>query len=113
MRKPFDNHERIWLEPMEPVDNFEGRRWCRDNVWGDDAVEYIRADLVATPSPLPHLAAAAREFMSATEALLDWMNNTELAADHKKQQPEDFERLCTTMVALRAALAATEGKDNG
>lgn len=52
MANDYDNHERIWLEPVEPVDPIEGRQWCRDNVWGN-GVEYVRADLV--PAPENHL----------------------------------------------------------
>jgi len=63
------------------------------------------------PSPEPIVDGAAREFMGAAEALLDWMNGNELVADQKRQRPKDYERLCATMVALRAALAtAAEGK---
>lgn len=47
MTSVFENHERIWLEPCEPVDNIEGRMWCEDNQWGKDGVEYIRADLLS------------------------------------------------------------------
>lgn len=57
MANDYDNHERIWLEPVEPVDPIEGRQWCRDNVWGN-GVEYIRTDLV--PAPENHLQAIAR-----------------------------------------------------
>lgn len=46
------DHERIWLEPGEGGD--EGRLWCQDNVWlgdpnygGQEATEYVRADLYA------------------------------------------------------------------
>lgn len=43
-------HERIWLEPAGAPD----RCWCQDNVWGDEAVEYVRFDLI-TPAPAPHV----------------------------------------------------------
>jgi hypothetical protein len=41
-------HERIWLEPAPGADEDYGQQWCQDNVWGDDAIEYVRADLVAS-----------------------------------------------------------------
>ena len=47
---------------------------------------------------------AAREFLAAAESLCDWMNGNDLAADHAGQKPEDYERLCTTMERLQAAL---------
>lgn len=37
------DHERIWLEPAPGADEEYGRMWCQDNVWGDDATEYVRA----------------------------------------------------------------------
>ena len=44
------DHERIWLEPFDADGNYsepiEGRMWCQDNVWGDGAVEFVRADVV-------------------------------------------------------------------
>lgn len=39
------NFERIWLEPREGADPYIGRQWCQDNQWGEDGVEYVRADL--------------------------------------------------------------------
>lgn len=48
MANDYDNHERIWLEPVKPVDPIDGRQWCRDNVWGN-GVEYVRADLASHP----------------------------------------------------------------
>lgn len=36
------DHERVWLEPAGAPD----RCWCEDNQWGDDGVEYVRADLL-------------------------------------------------------------------
>lgn len=44
-------HPRIWLEPAGNDEHDEGRTWCQDNVWGEGAVEYVRADLVASPAP--------------------------------------------------------------
>jgi len=40
-------HERIWLEPDESAMSETGRLWCQDNVWGDGATEYVRADVAA------------------------------------------------------------------
>jgi hypothetical protein len=40
----MSDHKRIWLEPeAEVYGPDEGRLWCQDNVWGDDAVEYVLA----------------------------------------------------------------------
>lgn len=38
-------HDRIWLEPAPSADEEYGQQWCQDNVWGDDAIEYVRAAL--------------------------------------------------------------------
>lgn len=43
------NFDRIWLEPREGADIYIGRQWCQDNQWGDEGVEYVRADLVPAP----------------------------------------------------------------
>lgn len=40
------DHERIWLEPEPPSDPDYGCMWCQDNVWGDEATEYVRADIL-------------------------------------------------------------------
>lgn len=69
MSKDYDNHERIWLEPVEPIDPVDGRQWCSDNVWGD-GIEYIRADLA--PAPVTnvrsgHPAGCLEEFYEGDE----------------------------------------------
>lgn len=46
------NFERIWLEPREDADPYIGRQWCQDNQWGEDGVEYVRADLATAPAGL-------------------------------------------------------------
>jgi hypothetical protein len=43
-----DDHDRIWLEPKGAPD----RCWCEDNVWGEEAVEYVLVDLVAIEPPV-------------------------------------------------------------
>lgn len=43
-------HDRIWLEPAGAPD----RCWCQDNQWGDDGIEYVRADLAATEASKEH-----------------------------------------------------------
>ncbi len=48
--------------------------------------------------------AAAREFVEATEALLDWMNGNDLVADHADQRPKDYERLCTALDRINRLL---------
>lgn len=40
-------HPRIWLEPEPESDPSNGRQWCQENVWGDDATEYVLASSVA------------------------------------------------------------------
>lgn len=68
----MNDHERIWLEPEDTADEEYGRQWMHKNVWGDEATEYVRADLVdkmvmealtttvprdgQTPTPAPRLA---------------------------------------------------------
>jgi hypothetical protein len=44
-----ENFDRIWLEPREGADIYVGRQWCQDNQWGEDGIEYIRADLPPAP----------------------------------------------------------------
>lgn len=46
------DHERIWLEPAGAPD----RCWCQDNQWGEEGVEYIRADLVRGIPPVVDLS---------------------------------------------------------
>ena len=41
---PSPDHPRIWLEPADEACSDTGRMWCQDNVWGDKATEYVRAD---------------------------------------------------------------------
>ena len=51
------------------------------------------------------LEAAAREFVSATEAVLDWMNGNELCADHANQKPEEYHRMCCALGRIQNVLA--------
>lgn len=48
--------------------------------------------------------AAAREFVEATEALLDWMNGNDMSADHAEQKPEDYKRLCAALERINSIL---------
>lgn len=48
-----ENFDRIWLEPREGADPYIGRQWCQDNLWGEDGIEYVRADLVSAPAMPP------------------------------------------------------------
>lgn len=47
----MSDHKQIWLEPICAENAYEGRQWCRDDVWGECgecghySVKYIRADL--------------------------------------------------------------------
>jgi len=41
----MSDHERIWLEPSPGADEEYGRQWCQHDVFGEDATEYVRADL--------------------------------------------------------------------
>ncbi len=58
------------------------------------------------------LREASSEFVEATEALLDWMNNCDLSADHHSAQPEDYERLCDALERIQAALTTPEEKSS-
>lgn len=54
------DHPVIWLEPTES-DPELGRQWCQDNAWGEDAIKYVRADIVAK------LTEALEEMVKAVE----------------------------------------------
>jgi len=56
----------------------------------------------------PDLLENGRAFLKAVEALCDWMNGNEIAADHKAAKPDDFNRLCETMVSFRSSIASAE-----
>ncbi len=47
---------------------------------------------------------AAREFLEATESLLDWMNGNDMVTDHSEQRPEDYERLCKALERMHMVL---------
>ena len=51
------------------------------------------------------IEAAAREFLPAVEALLDWMSGNDLSADHADQRPDDYTRLCVSLERMQAALS--------
>lgn len=51
-------YDRIWLEPREDADPYIGRQWCQDNQWGEEGVEYVRADV------------AGRDLLAASKALI-------------------------------------------
>lgn len=42
-----NDHDRIWLEAAPGADPDYGQQWCQHNVWGDDATEYVHAEIVA------------------------------------------------------------------
>lgn len=55
------------------------------------------------------LEKAAREYLEATEAVFDWMNNNDIVADHAEARPDDYKRVNEAIAELRLALAATRG----
>ncbi|AYC99994.1 hypothetical protein [Neorhizobium sp. NCHU2750] len=59
-------HERIWLEPPGAPD----RCWCQDNVWGDEAVEFVRVDLI-TPAPATQMVGFQERVAAAHIDLFD------------------------------------------
>jgi len=59
----MSEHERIWLEPAGAPD----RCWCHENVWGDEAIEYVRLSALDEEREQLRLAAASiREWMPET-----------------------------------------------
>ena len=52
-------HDRIWLEAPPGADEEYGQQWHHRNVWGEDAIEYVRADLAIAPqAPVSAVPAA-------------------------------------------------------
>lgn len=49
-----------------------------------------------------------RAFLLAVEALCDWMNDNDMAADHQDQRPDDFKRVSETMERFRATLGENQ-----
>lgn len=56
-------HERIWLQPRDCVDEGEDRQWCEDDVWEAPGVEYVRA------ARLEHLKRALIDVREAIASL--------------------------------------------
>jgi hypothetical protein len=55
-------HKRIWLEPAHESDAYGERQWCQQNVWGDNADEYVLASsLFERPSLSPSIASLQAE----------------------------------------------------
>lgn len=98
------NFERIWLEPREGADPYIGRQWCQDNQWGEDGVEYVRADLVPPP-PSALLMGSLEEIGRVTEARqIRWNNppirpgTTLYAAPGSTLKAEEIECVCKRAV---------------
>lgn len=92
----MSEHERIWLEPAPESDPEFGRQWCQDNVWGDKATEYVRADLVDAK-----IAAARKEALEAAAQVVEGfqVGRTMTGEDLKpRQYPSQ------TSVAIAAAI---------
>ena len=46
MSEPTQEHERIFLAPLEEADPFEGRQWCQDDGnLESPGIEFIRNDI--------------------------------------------------------------------
>lgn len=82
--------DRIWLEPREGCDPYIGRQWCQDNQWGEDGIEYVRADLA--PAPQEHA-----ELSDRIMRLLD---------DHDRCPPQarDYSRRRGTAILIMQAI---------
>lgn len=61
-------YDFIWLEPHESVDPYDGRQWCQDDVWGDEGVKYIRADLAASEPAVSAVAPDLTKFAQLLES---------------------------------------------
>lgn len=48
-------------------------------------------------------------FLLATETVLDWMNESQLLAEHEAANPVSFRRLSAAMIAFREAIAKAKG----
>ena len=78
------NHERIWLQPLCCVDE---RCWCQDPQPCEDcdlpAIEYVRADLAASPSPsdLARVKAALEIIAGQRQCIDNLMSNADVAIE--------------------------------
>lgn len=103
-----ENFARIWLEPREGADPYIGRQWCQDNQWGEDGIEYVRADLVALQS--------ATEAPSPQTRMMAPANLEEVAAsigfvlDNKRWEDcsEGFKETCRECAAVADRLIREE-----
>lgn len=72
-----ENFDRIWLEPREGADPYIGRQWCQDNQWGEDGIEYVRADLVAlqsaTEAPPPSTHGLPSSHLDEARAIIGYL----------------------------------------
>lgn len=51
------------------------------------------------------ITAKGTQFLEDVDALCDWLNGSDISADHAAQKPDDFKRLCSSMAAFRASLS--------
>lgn len=65
MTDKIKDHDRIWLEPAGAPD----RCWCSDNQWGDEGIEYVRADLLRS----------AQASQAGEVEVVAWINEDALA----------------------------------
>lgn len=72
-RKPAENHDVIWLEPVS-TDPDTGRCWADDQV-EDDWIKYVRADLCAGEAlhDIEFQKWLGRALVSSKKAQEDWM----------------------------------------
>lgn len=89
-------HERIWLQPWcSTCSMSEDRNWCQDDVWGgcegdgcpQRSVEYVRADLVATPAEVAALRAERDAAVAENEELRLAIQSGEDAPGHASSIP--------------------------
>lgn len=104
------DHERIWLEPAPGADEEYGRQWCQNNVWGDDATEYMLAELVnQTLEDAQHDAVSAETELRIVRKHLEANQQADDGAAERwkqrylliSQQERDAQQVIET---LRAAL---------
>lgn len=68
------------------------------------------AAIEARDSRIAELIKVSSEFLEATEALCDWLNNHEIVADHAMAQPDDHDRLNAAMEAMQGVVRPTPPK---
>lgn len=87
----MSDHERIWLEPAPGADEEYGRQWCQHNAFGDEATEYVRADLFREMAARnDELLAIANTAEATVTALQEKLKAAEEALEPFAREAKDF-----------------------